>query len=537
MDTDIPKLPKTGSSASSFDQDGADLADLGHEQAMTRKFSLWSMLALTFSVLGTWATLAQNLANGLSNGGPVSILWGLVLVLGCNVCVAVSLGELCSAMPTTLGQAYWISRLWPTPAGRFLSYMCAWINTFGWWALSASQLAFMTNFILGMRLLFDPAWEGASSGWVQFLLYLGLTFLMTVINLVACRHDKVLPFFNSMVGIMFCGLFFVVSLALLISVGVKSDLHFQPASFVFGTWINQTGWGDGVTWFTGLVQAAYALTAYDAAIHMIEEIPNPRTNVPKVIWLSVVCGAATGFIFVVVCLFSIQSVEGILNPITGLPFMDLLWTTVGLEGGCTLLALFIFNGFGQGTSIMTSASRLTWSFARDGGLPWSNYLSLVDETWKVPVRATWAQGIIIGLIGVLYMFANTVLDAILSVSTIALTISYAMPILLLLCMGRHTLPPGPFRLGRFGAAANWISVVYCAVTTIFFFFPTSPTPAPSDMNYAIAVFGIMLCVALGFWFFKGRYTYFLATDIEGRNPRPRRAASPTQSIKDGTGSK
>ncbi|KAK6829464.1 amino acid permease family protein [Apiospora arundinis] len=536
METDIPNHPKTGSPTGSYDQDGQDLADLGHEQAMTRKFSLWSMLGLTFSVLGTWATLAQNLANGLSNGGPVSILWGLVLVLLCNVCVAVSLGELCSAMPTTLGQAYWISRLWPTSAGRFLSYMCAWINTFGWWALSASQLAFMTNFILGMRLLFDPSWEGATKGWVQFVLYLGLTFLMTVINIVACRHDKVLPFFNSMVGIMFCGLFFVVSLALLISVGVKSELHFQPASFVFGSWINQTGWGDGPTWFTGLVQAAYALTAYDAAIHMIEEIPHPRTNVPKVIWLSVVCGAATGFIFVVVCLFSIQNVDEILNPITGLPFMDLLWTTVGLEGGCTLLALFIFNGFGQGTSIVTSASRLTWSFARDGGLPWSNYLSVVDETWKVPVRATWAQGIIIGLIGVLYMFANTVLDAILSVSTIALTISYAMPILLLLFKGRDTLPPGPFRLGRFGAACNWISVIYCAITTIFFFFPTSPNPAPSDMNWAIAVFGIMLCVALGFWFCKGRYTYFVTSDIEGRDPTPR-PTQVTQSIKSGLGSK
>ncbi|KAK7985554.1 amino acid/polyamine transporter I [Apiospora saccharicola] len=524
METDIPHHPKTHTPAEIYDEDGQDLADLGHEQALTRKFSLWSMLALTFSVLGTWATMAQNLASGLSNGGPVSILWGLVLVLGCNLAVALSLGELCSAMPTTLGQAYWISRLWPTPAGRFMSYMCAWINTFGWWALSASQIAFMTNFMLSMRLLFDPNWDAGSSGWVQFLVYLGLTLAMTVFNLVACRHDKVLPLFNNMVGIMFGALFFVVSLALLISVGIHPDLHFQSPSFVFGQWVNETGWGDGVVWFIGLVQAAYGLTAYDSAIHMIEEIPHPRTNVPKVMWLSVVCGAITGFIFSVVCLFCVQSLEDILAPMSSLPFIDLLWRSTGLDAACVLLALFIFNGFGQGTSIVTSASRLTWSFARDGGLPWSQYLSVVDETWKVPARATWAQGIVIGLIGVLYIFANTVLEAILSVSTIALTISYAMPIMTMVCVGREKLPAGPFRLGRFGPAMNWISIVYCCITTVFFFFPSYPHPSASDMNYAIAVFGIMMIVALSFWFSKGRYNYFQAISVdtfEGTEPRPR----------------
>jgi amino acid permease len=124
----------------SQDADALDLASMGHSQALQRKFSKWSMLALAFSVLGTWTTFAQDLASGLTNGGPITILWGLCLVTFCNVCVAVSLGEMVSAMPTVLGQAYWIHRLVDTPTGRFVSYMCAWINTFGWWALTASQL-------------------------------------------------------------------------------------------------------------------------------------------------------------------------------------------------------------------------------------------------------------------------------------------------------------------------------------------------------------------------------------------------------------
>jgi choline transport protein len=509
-------VPDPAGHKSSYDLDELDIAAPGQEQALTRKFDIWSMLALSFCVLGTWSTFAQGLSSGLTNGGPVVILWGLLLVLFCNLCVAISLGELCSAMPTTLGQAFWISRLCPTPLGRFASYMCAWINTFGWWTLAASQIAFMTDFILGMKLLYDPDWT--STGWLQFLVYIGITALMSIINIACCRKDKVLPMFNNVVGVTFVGLFFIIALALLITVGTKPGLEFQGPGFIFGAWLNQTGWSDGVTWFMGLVQAAYGLTAFDSAIHMVEEIPDPRTNIPKVIWLSVLFGALTGFLFMVVCLATIQSLDDILDPVTGLPFMDLLSSTLGVTGGCVLLSFFIFNGIGQGVSIVTSASRLTWGFARDGGLPWSRYFSRVNGTWKVPVRAIVGQGIIISLVGVLYTFASTVLEAILSVSTIALTISYAMPIFALLFAGRENLPSGPFRLGRVGPIVNWIAVIYCCITVVFFFFPGSPDPDPSDMNYAIVVFGIMLCVAVGFWLYTGRTKFMLAESIDGRQP-------------------
>lgn len=498
--------------------DARDLASMGHEQVLSRQFDIWSMLALAFCVLGTWSTFAQDLDGGLTNGGPITIPWGLCLVAVCNICVAspppVSMGELCSSMPTALGQAYWIHRLWNTQTGRFVSYLCAWINTLGWWTLTASQIAFMTNFLLGMKVMFDNDWSGASTGWVQFLLYVGITAVFTVINIAACRKHKILPYFNDFVGVWFAGLFVVFSLALLIAVGAKSDLYFQPASFVFGTWLNQSGGTDGVTWFPGLVQAAYGLTAFDSIIHMVEEIPAPRRNAPRAIYLAVTCGAVSGFIFMVVCLFCMQDIDLIINTPTGFPFMALVQNAIGLQGGAALIALFIFNGLSQGVSIMTTSSRLTWGFARDSGLPFSHYFTYVDETWNAPVRALCLQGGLIALVGVLYLFANTVLDAILSVSTIALTISYGAPILALLLVGRDKLPSGgEFRLGRrLGPVMNWISVVYCAVTTVFFFFPGEPNPPASDMNYAIAVFGIMLVVAIGFWIVKGRYEYLRSVD-------------------------
>ncbi|KAG2416537.1 hypothetical protein HFD88_007752 [Aspergillus terreus] len=507
-----PQFLKPVQSVDQSVQDAHDLAAMGHDQALTRKFDMWSMLALAFCVLGTYSTFAQDLSSGLTNGGAITILWGLVLVTLCNLCVAVSLGELASSMPTALGQAYWVHRLWNTPLGRFASYMTAWINTFGWWTLTASQVAFMTEFLLGMKVMFDTEWTGAGTGWLEFVVFIGCVLVLTVINVVGCRKEKILPWLANFVGVWFTALFVILSLALLISVGIKPGLSYQPASFVFGKWINQTGWSDGVVWFVGLVQAAYGLTAFDAVIHMVEEIPAPRRNAPRVIWLAVLLGAVTGFIFMIVCLFCIQDVDRVIDGPTGLPFMELMLETVGLKGGAVLIALFIFNGLGQGISILTTASRLTWGFARDGGLPWSRYLAHVDPMWKAPVRSLWGQGVLIALVGILYLFANTVLEAILSVSTIALTISYGMPIAVLLWVGRDKLPPGEFRLGRWGTFVNWVSIIYCIITTIFFLFPGSPNPAPSDMNYAIAVFGVMLVVSIAFWFIQGSRTYLQTDD-------------------------
>ncbi|GAM86912.1 hypothetical protein ANO11243_049330 [Dothideomycetidae sp. 11243] len=495
--------------------DADDLAAMGHEEGLTRKFDTISMLALAFCVLGTWSTFAQDLAQGLANGGPVDMLWGLCLVTLCNLAVVLSLGEMLSAMPTTMGQAYWTFRLGgQTPGARFASYCCAWINTFGWWTLTASQIAFVNQFILGIKEIWDPGWPGAYQDWTQFVIFIGTTALFTFLNTIACRNDSILPWFNNFVGIWFMCLFVGISMALLIATGTKPGLSFQPASFVFGTFLNATGWNNGVTWFIGLLQAAYGLTAFDSVIHMVEEMPSPRRDAPRVMFMSVAFGALTGFIFLIVCLFCIQDLDNILLAL--IPFMNLLQECIGLQGATALLVLFTPFGLGGTISTMTTSSRLTWAFARDGGLPFSKGLAYVSPKWKAPIRALWLQGAVIMLVGVLYFASDEVLVAVLSVSTIALTVSYGIPIAVLLIVGRDKLPPGGYSLGRWGPLMNWVGVIYCVITTVFFFFPSSPDPQVDDMNYAIAIFAVMLLCAGGFWIFKGRKTYLRNDDAARR---------------------
>ncbi|ORY80969.1 amino acid/polyamine transporter I [Protomyces lactucae-debilis] len=505
--------------------DGEDLRELGYEAELSRKFSFFSMLCLAYCVLGTWSTFAQGLGSGLSSGGPVGIIYGLLVVFSCNMCIAMSLGELCSAYPTALGQGFYVSQLWPGEAGRFLSYVTVLINAAGWWTLSASQAAFMGDFMLSMKVMYDPEWKGIDKGWLHFLVYAGLAIAGTLFNAAACRKMYVLPRFNN--GVFYQNVILLVafSMTLLICVGVKDDLQFQSGKFVFGKFVNETGWNDGVCWFIGLIQAAYGLTAFDSVIHLVEEMPRPSINAPRVLNLAILTGTLTGYFFLFVMLYCIQDLDGVINTATELPFMQLSLDAIGLTGSAVLLAIYISNGTLQLFSIMTTSSRLTWSFARDGGLLFHDYFAKVDPTWQMPVRATMLQGGIVVVIGLLYLFSNATLEAILSVSTIALTVSYAIPIGVLLFVGRDKLEHtgGSYKLGRFGYTANVVSVIYCAITTVFFFFPSAPGPAPADMNYAIVVFGAVLLLGLATWFLVGRKRYLLTAAAIAERARAERA--------------
>jgi hypothetical protein len=52
MDLESNSQPIKPHSVDQDVQDAHDLAAMGHDQALTRKFDMWSMLALAFCVLG-----------------------------------------------------------------------------------------------------------------------------------------------------------------------------------------------------------------------------------------------------------------------------------------------------------------------------------------------------------------------------------------------------------------------------------------------------------------------------------------------------
>lgn len=80
------------------------------------------------------------------------------------------------------------------------------------------------------------------------------------------------------------GLFLVLGGGL-ITIIVVAAMPKQHASnaFVWRDWDNTTGWGNGVAFLTGVLNGAFVIGTTDSASHMAEELPNPKTDMPKAI--------------------------------------------------------------------------------------------------------------------------------------------------------------------------------------------------------------------------------------------------------------
>ena len=91
--------------------------------------------------------------------------------------------------------------------------------------------------------------------------------------------------------------------------------------------------------------------------------------------------------------------------------------------------------------------RMIWSFARDKGMPASFILSKVNRFTKTPINAVVLAACVAFLLGLPVLKSAFAFGGVVSISTIGLYISYTLPILGRLTLGRKTFERGPFHLG------------------------------------------------------------------------------------------
>jgi len=88
--------------------------------------------------------------------------------------------------------------------------------------------------------------------------------------------------------------------------------------------------------------------------------------------------AVLGFVMLITLCFTLGDVEEILKSPTGFPFIQIFYnTTKSLAATDAMVTILIVTLTACTISEVATASRQLWSFARDGGLPFSGSLSYV----------------------------------------------------------------------------------------------------------------------------------------------------------------
>lgn len=225
-------------------------------------------------------------------------------------------------------------------------------------------------------------WHGTLLAWALFAVPVG-------VNVFARR---VLPGLEIVGGVTHA-VFFVVWIVVLVSLAPKSEAQsvFETNSFGLSGWDNE-----GVQWCVGLLSAVFPLGGFDGVLHMskslfmfffqytfLTRIGDEVKDAPRKVPLSMIYGlainGAMAFIFMLALLFCLGDPETTLNTPTGYPIIQVAYSATGSKAATIVLCSFIiWNGMIAMFSSLASVSRLTWAFARDKGLPFSSFFSLVS---------------------------------------------------------------------------------------------------------------------------------------------------------------
>lgn len=94
-----------------------------------------------------------------------------------------------------------------------------------------------------------------------------------------------------------------------------------------------------------------------------------------------------------------------------------------------------------------------------------------------------------------------------SIATIGLYISYALPIFFRVTLGRKSFVCGPFHLGKFSILIGWIAVLWVAVITVLFSLPVAYPVTKNTLNYTPVAVGGLLVLCLGSWVVNARFWF------------------------------
>lgn len=494
------------------DNDEAMILALGYKQEFKREFSMISIFAVSFSVLGLLPSVAATFDYQQLVAGCSPLPW--LLAMTGVISVAYSMAEVASAFPTSAGTPYAVSQLAPKKWAPFLT----WITCFSNWMCQITG-APSVNYS-GAWLMYSLGSYNTGFVPTNGQVYGLATAIMVSHAVLSSLPTKFLAHFNNLgtvVNMVFLVIVFVIIFAgndrVAMYDGTIPKFNSNLKAWAFD---NQTEFPTGVAVLVSFLGVIWAMSGYDSPFHLSEECANAAVAAPRAICLTATFGGAVGFCFMLAIAYTVVSLDYVAeDPLQlGQPFVTYLSQIMSKKLVMVCTALTVVSSYFMGCSCMLAASRVTFSYSRDGLFPGSKYWKMINPVTQTPINAVWIN-MLLGQLLLLLMFAgDTAIGAIFSVGGISSFISFTMPTLLKITYANDTFKPGPWNLGRWSRPVGFYSCAFVLVMVPFLCFPdVKGKDLNADaMNWTVVVyFGPMVLVTI--WWIVDAHKWYVG-------PRP-----------------
>jgi len=386
LDTPIDAPPPSTEPERTADE--LRLHQLGYAQELSRSMSGFSNFAVSFTIISILSGCLTLYGFGMNTGGPVMIVWGWPIVGLMTLLVGLAMAEVCSSFPTAGGLYYWSAKLAGRNAAAW-SWFTGWFNFLGQVAVTAGIDFGAALFITAFANL---QWNFAATPGHTILVFAGVLLLHGLLNTFNVKLVAIL----NQVSVWW----HLLGVLVIVGVLAIAPAHHQSASFVFGHFVNNTGWTSGLyVAALGLLLAQYTFTGYDASAHMTEETKNAAVSGPRGIIMSILVSLGAGWVLLIGITFAIQNYSGEAGSATGVPPAQIFIDAVGATGGKLLLLIAIGAQLFCGMASVTANSRMIYAFSRDGALPGSAFWHQISKRTRTPTNAVWLAAVGAFLLG------------------------------------------------------------------------------------------------------------------------------------------
>ncbi|OPX08689.1 APC family permease [Mycobacterium sp. AT1] len=457
----------------------ATQGDTQQPETFKRSIGLVSNFSLGFTYLSPGAGVLSIFALGLATAGPPSIWWFPIVAAG-QLLVALVFGEVVSQYPITGGIYPWARRLW----GRRYAWMAAWIYMAALAVTITALVQFAIPFLANLfRIELTPG-----SGLAIGLGLLAVAFLLNSTGTKTLAMVARIGFYCELIGVVALGLYLLLfqrknSFGVLFdSMGIAADSSYL--------------WAFMLAALVGLWQ----FYGFEACGDVAEEVKNPERRIPLAMILTIVVGLVAAFIAYAGFLLAAPNLADIVAGNVADPIPEIVRGSTGDLGMNLLLVVAATIFLSAALSQQAALSRLLFSFARDGMLPGSRWLSKLHEevggSGAVPRNAMVVACIAPMLITVWLYFKPDSVVAVTAFAVLGIYVCFQMVVLAALRQRiKGWRPAGPWTLGPFGLVINVLALIYGVAAMVLLAVPGDPSLGFVDRW--IVLIGLAVVLVLG----------------------------------------
>ena len=327
------------------------------DHVLRREFNLWSSFAFAFAFISPIVALYGIFGLAISTAGP-SFWWGFLLVFGGQLLVALVFATLVSTWPIEGSIYQWSRRLVGNGYGWFAGWTYMWTLVIAMVAVALGSAGFVSN-IFGIT---------DASSTQRALIAFVILIAGTVLNLIGRNALKIFmtgSIIAEVIGSLGLGTWLLIAHR-------HNDLSVLTEGFGSPGYLSLSG-----PFLVAVAFIGWSFVGFESAGAIAEEVHEPRKNLPKSVLFSLTFIALVVMYSSLAIILAIPNLKDVAAGKVADPVYETLTSALGNQIAKPVEVLFLIGFLASFLALQTSASRVIWSYARDGALPGSAALANV----------------------------------------------------------------------------------------------------------------------------------------------------------------